>query len=160
MKRRCEGYFTFLIFLLAMAVPAAPAYAKANFSGEWKLNVAKSDFGPIPAPSKRTDKITHEDPKLKSTVSSSNPNGDRTYELNYSTDGTETSNEIGGNASKSVAKWEGDALVIDTKGTFGGGEIQFHDKWTLAQDGKTLTIDRHIKASQGEIDTRFVFEKQ
>jgi hypothetical protein len=35
--------------------------AKPNFSGTWKLNTGKSDFGAMPAPDTRTGKITHED---------------------------------------------------------------------------------------------------
>ena len=160
MRRRFEGYFTFLVFVAATLISASQALAKPNFSGEWKLNVSKSEFGPIPAPDKRTDKITHQDPKLKSTISSSGQGGDITYDMNYSTDGGETSNDIRGNTMKSVAKWEGDTLVIQSKVKFGDNDIEFRDKWTLSEDGKTLTVNRHIKAAQGEVDTKVVFEKQ
>ena len=69
-----------VIALLAMTFLAAQAQAATNFSGEWKLNVSKSDFGAMPAPDSRTDKIAHEDPDLVERVkmcrkgpSSSNP---------------------------------------------------------------------------------------
>src|SRR5277367_4263573 len=52
----------FSIFLLGSArqVQAAP-----NFSGDWKMNIAKSDFGPVPAPEVLTRAIKHTDPALE-----------------------------------------------------------------------------------------------
>ncbi len=145
-----------LVFLLA----ASAAQAKPNFGGEWKLSTSKSDFGPLPAPNSRTDKITHEDPSLKITISQSGQNGDVTYDMRYSTDGKETTNEIRGNAVKSTSQWDGETLVVDSKANFGGNDISLKDRWTLSEDGKTLTINRHLAASQGEADQKLVFEKQ
>jgi hypothetical protein len=159
-NRRIERFVTFLSLGLAVLALASRADAKPNFGGEWKLNVSKSEYGPMPAPNKRTDKITHEDPKLKITTSQSGQNGDFTFDLNYSTDGKETSNDIRGNAAKSTAKWDGDALLIETKANFQGNDVTLKDKWMLSDDGKTLTINRHIVASQGELDTKMVLEKQ
>ena len=55
----------FPLALLTLAFGMAHAQAKPNFTGTWKVNVAKSDFGAMPAPDSRTDKITHEDTDLK-----------------------------------------------------------------------------------------------
>ncbi len=59
--------------VVAAAKPSAPAPsaggAKPNYSGTWKLNAAKSDFGPIPGPDSRTDVIEHNDPALKVSTS-------------------------------------------------------------------------------------------
>lgn len=136
------------------------AYAKPNFAGNWKLNTAKSDFGQFPAPSSMTQKIAHEDPSLKSAVKMATDNGDFEFESTYSTDGKETTNAFGPNEMKSVAKWEGDTLVIQTKGQFGDSEVAIQDKWEISEDGKTLTIHRHFVSSQGEMDQKLVLEKQ
>jgi hypothetical protein len=156
--RRIGRLGTFLLF--ALVAMWNTAQAKPNFTGEWKLNLSKSEFGPIPAPNSRTDKITHEEPNVKVSTSSSTPNGDFTAELKYTTDGKESTNEIRGNTIKSSAKWEGDALVINSKGSFGGNDLTITDKWTLSEDGKTLTIGRHFVSSQGELDQKVVMEKQ
>jgi hypothetical protein len=136
------------------------AQAKPNFSGDWKLNTSKSEFGPMPAPESRTDKIAHNDPNLKVTTTQSGPNGQGTVELKYTTDGAESTNEIRGNPMKSTSKWDGDTLIISTKGSFGGNDITFDDKWSLSGEGKVLTISRHIKAPQGELDQKLVLDKQ
>jgi hypothetical protein len=81
------------------------------------------------------------------------------FELNYLTDGTETTNTVGPMEAKSVAKWEGEALVIDTKLNAGGTDITMKSKWTLSEDGKLLTNAAHLTTPQGEMDLTQVFEK-
>ncbi len=157
--RRVRGFAPFLIFCAVLAL-ALRADAKPNFSGSWKLNVAKSDFGPMPAPEKRTDRVSHEDPALKVSTTQVGQQGEFSYELAYKTDGTESVNSLRGNEFKSVAKWEGDKLVINTKGSFGGNEFTSKSTWTLAPDGKTITIESHFSSSMGEGDTRQVFDKE
>src|SRR5579862_3139667 len=130
----------------------ANAQAKPNFSGIWKVNVAKSDFGALPAPDSRTDQITHQDPDLKVHVSQSGQMGDITYDAIYTTDGKEASNTINGNVFKSTIKWDGDNLAVDTKGSFNGNEFTAKDRWTLSEGGKTMTVQRHLASSMGETD--------
>jgi hypothetical protein len=139
---------------------ALAAYTKPNFTGDWKLNTAKSDFGQFPAPSSMTQKVTHDDPSLKAAVKMATDNGDFEFESTYSTDGKETTNTFGPNEMKSVAKWEGDTLTIQTKGQFGDSEVTIQDKWALSEDGKTITIQRHFASSQGEMDQKIVLEKR
>ena len=58
----------FAVCALAALLASGQAQANPNFSGEWKLNTSKSDFGPLPGPSTRTDKIAHVHPDLKITT--------------------------------------------------------------------------------------------
>ena len=58
------------LFVTAFATSMI-AQSKPNFSGTWKLNLAKSDFGPLPAPDSRTDVIDHNDPTMKINTSQS-----------------------------------------------------------------------------------------
>jgi ABC-type transport system substrate-binding protein len=151
----------FPLALLTLAFGMAHAQAKPNFTGTWKVNVAKSDFGAMPAPDSRTDKITHEDPDLKLHVAQSGQMGDMTYDAVYTTDGKESTNSINGNVFKSTVKWDGDDLSVDTKGSFNGMDVTIKDRWTLSEDGKTITVQRHLaSASMGETDQKVVFEKQ
>ena len=158
--RRMKHLSGFLLIGMLAVLATAQANAKPNFSGEWKLNASKSEFGPMPAPTSRVDKITHADPDLKVKTTQSGQNGDMSFEFTYSTDGKETTNELRGNATKSTAKWEGDTLVISTKASFQGNDITLTDKWMLSEDGKTLTVNRKITASQGEFELKSVMEKQ
>jgi hypothetical protein len=149
-----------LAALAVLALAALPVLAKPNFSGEWKLNVSKSSFGQMPAPSGMTNTITHEEPKLTSHVKQSGEMGEFEFDSSYTTDGKECSNDMFGNPVKSTLKWDGDTLVIDAKGQFGGNDFTMQDKWTLSDDGKTLTIVRLFKSSMGEGEQKLVFEKQ
>jgi hypothetical protein len=155
------SYTRFLAFVaILMLAVALPALAKPNFSGEWKLNISKSDFGPMPAPTSRVDTITHEDPKLKVATKQSSERGDFTSELNFTTDGKECVNDLRGNPMKSTLKWDGDTLILEGKGKFGENEFTMQGKWTLSEDGKTLTVKQHFASTMGEADSKLVFEKQ
>jgi hypothetical protein len=134
--------------------------AAPNLTGDWKLNVSKSDLGQMPAPNHLTQKITHNDPSLKVAVKQSSDNGDFEFEAAYTTDGKECVNTFGGNEARSVVKWDGDALRFETKGKFGDNDFSMKDKWTLSPDGKTLTIERHVSSGFGESDQKLVFDKQ
>jgi hypothetical protein len=146
--------------LIAAAIGLVQAQAKPNFSGTWKMNVGKSEFGPMPALDSRTDQITHEDPDLKDTTTQSGQMGEVTAELKYSTDGKETTNKIRGNEIKSTAKWDGDELVISGKGSFNGADVTLNDRWSISTDGKIITIVRHASTPMGDADQKFILEKQ
>lgn len=153
-------------FLLALSAIAGlmlgmgQAQAKPNLSGNWKLNVEKSEFGPIPAPSSMTVKIKHDEPKITMSVTQSGAQGDMSYDANYTTDGKESTNTIGPMDAKSKAHWEGDDLVVETKIDAGGSEIVIKGKYTLSEDGKTITNNSHLTTPQGELDLKQVMEKQ
>ena len=136
------------------------AMAKPNFSGSWKLNVSKSDFGQMPAPDSATYKIVHEDPKLRNSVKQSSQAGEFEFEASYTTDGKECVNQMFGNDFKSTLKWDGDALLIESTGHFGDNDITINEKWTLSEDGKTITIARTFKSAMGEGEQKVVLEKQ
>ncbi len=145
------------MLLLAMA---ALAQAKPNFTGDWKLNSEKSDFGPMPPPDSMSLKIDHEDPNLKVATTQSGAQGEMSYEAKYTTDGKESTNTIGPMEAKSIANWEGDNLLINTKLAGNGMDLELKSKWTLSEDGKHLTNTVHIVSPQGEFDLSYVFDKQ
>jgi hypothetical protein len=142
----------------AMTFLAAQSQAAANFSGEWKLNLAKSDYGPIQqfAPEFMLRTIKHDDPALQISTHSKGAQGETTTELKYTTDGKMAENK----GSKGAAKWDGDKLVIDWVRDVQGAEVNSHDVWTLSADGKMMTVSSHLTAPQGEFDIVYVFDKQ
>jgi hypothetical protein len=150
------------IMLAAMAFAALAAAAdKPNFSGQWALNVDKSNLGPMPPPASMTRKVDHSDPALTMTQAvTGGPQGDQTFTLKCTTDGKETSNEFMGTQAKTSATWEGENLVITMKADFQGTPITLVEKWSLSDGGKTLTDSTHIVAPQGEFDVTYVMEKK
>lgn len=150
---------SFFRFGALLALLVVSLFAKPNVSGDWKLNNSKSDLGPMPPPSSMTMKIAHDDPKLKVAVKQVGDQGEFEWEAAYTTDGKESKNEVRGNPSVSVVKWAGDALVLDTKAKWEDNELTINDKWTLSEDGKTLTVERKFSSSMGEMQQKLVFEK-
>lgn len=142
------------------ALTATWALAAPNFTGSWKLNTSKSEFGQMPPPNSMTQTITHEEPKIKVAVKQSSDMGDFDYEREYTTDGQESTAEMRGNPVKSTVKWDGSILVVTTKGKFGDNDFTMVDRWSLSEDGKTLTVNRHFSSDMGEMDNKLVLEKQ
>jgi hypothetical protein len=135
--------------------------ATPDISGNWKLNPAKSEFGQFPAPGSMTQKVTSADGKITVDMKMAGEQGEFATNSTYTTDSKESTNAgFGGGETKSTAKWDGDALVIDTKGAFGDNAFTMKDKWTVSADGKVLTIARHFSSGMGEMDQKMVFDKQ
>jgi hypothetical protein len=143
------------VSLLGTAAQAAPA----NLSGEWKLNLAKSNFGRFPAPLSITRKIVQDGVNLTMTIVQKGPQGEVTSQLAYTTDGKPATNKVQGGESKGSAQWIGDKLMIESSREVQGATLTQKDIWTLSADGKTLTIDSHVTLPNGEFDIQQVFEK-
>lgn len=137
------------------ALMAVPLAAAPNFSGNWVLNLAKSEYGQFPAPEVMTRHIQHKDPALSMSTYQKGAQGEVTTELKYSTDAKPAVN----GENKGSAHWEGNKLVIETSREFQKTQLTQREEWTLSADGKTLTIVTHVKLPNGEFDVKQVFEK-
>src|ERR1044071_4349740 len=74
----------------AQEKPNTPAPVKPNYSGTWKLNLAKSDYGPVPAPESQMYTIEHKEPSIKISVEQKGgARGDIKFTLDLTTDGKE-----------------------------------------------------------------------
>jgi hypothetical protein len=149
-----------ITFVIALSLVSVSAQIKPDYSGTWKLNVAKSDFGILGGPTSRTDVITHKDPSLLISATAEGAQGKQEAKINYTTDGKEAMNKIGDREIKSTLKWAGSSLVINSKFIYNDADVVGEDNWTLSADGKTLTITRHFTSSLGDADQKFVLEKQ
>jgi hypothetical protein len=145
--------------VLALAAISWAADTHPDFSGTWKADIAKSDFGPMGGPDEQTNVIEHKDPKLKITTTTKGGQRAGTSENNYMTDGTESVNKCGQQDVKTVAKWDGSKLVMSTKLNAQGMDVTVTATYELATDGKTMTISSAISTPQGEFNTKVVFNK-
>lgn len=150
------------VALICLAALSSSAFlaAKPNFSGEWVMNATKSDFGPIPAPTKMVRTIKHEDPELQIKNQQSGAQGEITSELKYTTDGKEVTNTTRGGEVKGTCKWDGDALVIESKRTIQSMEITQADRWSMGADGKSMKVESTLKTPQGDFNITIAFDKQ
>jgi hypothetical protein len=154
---------TILVCVLVVASASAllRGAGKSNFSGSWKLDLAKSNLGPLPPPSSMTEKIEHHDPDLTvRTIVVGGPQGDLNYQAKYTTDGKESRNQFGDQTARSVMTWDGEDLVVTTKANFGGGDVTIKGRWSLSSDGKTLKQVSNVTSAQGTFETTYVFEKE
>jgi hypothetical protein len=155
-----KSLFAMCLFAAALAT-TAPAADKPNFSGDWKLNAAKSTLGPMPAPTSYTRKVTHAEPSITiDDTQTGTAVGDQHDTRTYSTDGKEISYQANGADVKSAATWDGDALQINSKASIQGTDILIKGKMTLGDGGKTLRDAVHITTPQGDLDITLVFDKQ
>jgi hypothetical protein len=148
-----------VLVLCGGAILAGPS--RPDFSGTWKLNLTKSNLGPLPPPSAMTIAIVQKYPELEvNTKISGGPEGDLDYDATYATDGKETVNRLGGHDARSKAHWEGSTLAVETRADFGGGDVDVRSRWALSEGGKVLNQSAHITTPQGSFDPTYVFDKQ
>ncbi|HEY1759913.1 MAG TPA: hypothetical protein VGG72_31370 [Bryobacteraceae bacterium] len=147
-------------FLLATLLLSS-AFAAPNLTGDWKLNLAKSQYGLMPAPVEVTRKIKMDGISLSMSTYTKSAQREGTTELRYTTDGKVCVNKVSNGEAKGTARWEGGALIIESSQQNGPAEIKSRESWSLSSDGRTLTILTHLTIpQQGEIDVKQVFEKQ
>lgn len=145
-----------LIGILVLGI----SFGGTDFSGNWKLDLDKSDFGQMPAPYDMTYTIKHSEPEISVEWMFDGEWGTLDGESKYSTDGKPVMNAFGQMEMESTAKWDGAVLKVHSTGDFGGGEMSFDDEWILSADGKTLTIKRTISSGMGDGTQTIVFAKQ
>src|SRR5579863_8979747 len=126
--------------LLLASLLALPLAAAPNFSGDWILNLTKSQYGQFPAPEIMIRKIQHKDPALSMSTYQKGAQGEVTTEVKYTTDGKPVVN----GENHGSAHWDGDKLVIESSREFQGTQLKQREVWTLSADGKTLTVAAHV----------------
>jgi hypothetical protein len=146
----------------AQAATAAPAAARPDFSGTYVLDSAQSEGQMVPP--KMTLKIAQAPAGLTVDRTITGPNGEVTSQVKYALDGSSSKNTInmGGNPVdiSTVVTWEGQSPVLTSSMQAGGNDAQIVEKWSLADGGKKLTLDRKISAGGQEFTNKLVLVKQ
>ncbi len=155
--------FSWSVAVIALALPAVAAYGQSqvpNLSGTWVLQSDKSDFGPMAAPSGRTDVIEHAEPRLtikRTVVFQGTPT---VSDLVYVVDGKPHKNTTAIGEMSSTLSWEGQTLVMVTILTTAAGQGTITDRFSLSADGKTMTVGRTLSSEGQDVPQRMVFAKQ
>ncbi len=168
---------TLSALVLCLGLVAFAAEGKADLSGTWALDKAKSDpirmgrggpgGGGGQAPNIDITLVIKQTDNELNVTRKVNFNGqDRSVEQKFSLDGSENTNTaaMGRGELKSKTKWKKDKLV--TEGTQqvstpnGDFEIGMIEEYSLSEDGKVLTIKTTRSSPQGENTSKQVFNKQ
>jgi hypothetical protein len=143
--------------VVAAALVSGQAAAKPNFTGEWTMNAARSNFGAFPAPTTLTRTIKHDEPSITIIEHQVAAMGEQSATRKYVTDGTPTTFEAQGTTVPTSAKWAENALLVVSSVEALG--MSFNDRMTLSADGKTMTSVVRISSPQGEVEMTVVFDR-
>jgi hypothetical protein len=157
-----------LTLAVALVAPAVVDAQKADFSGSWTFDEAKSDPARAPGgggpgggrmgggtPSKLVIKQTGAELTVERTL----PNGSETAV--YKLDGSESTNKTGTGQSKVKAVWEGANLVLTGKQAVStpAGEFEIDTKDVYTVTGNVLTVTTTRTTPRGDITRKLVFNK-
>ncbi|MEW6455821.1 MAG: hypothetical protein AB1410_03785 [Acidobacteriota bacterium] len=162
MKRLILSIF-FLISLCWLILYTQPK--KPDLSGTWLLNKTESQLSGMMIPDNIEMVISHQEPKINIQKIIYVMGQERTQNLSYITDGSETKSEgPRGGTRISKSHWEGEKLIVESTMTVSTprGEFTSESKetWALSSDGKTLTIDIITKNPRGESTQKQIFNKK
>ena len=153
---------TLLAITPAVARAQATQAAHPDYSGSYVLDPAQSEGQMVPQ--KMTLKIAQAPTGLTLDRTMTSQMGESTSQMKYAIDGTASKNTLnmGGNPVdvSTVVTWEGDSPVLTSSMKFGENDAQSIEKWSLADGGKKLVLDRKISAGGQEFTNKLVLVKQ
>jgi hypothetical protein len=144
-----------LAVMTAVVLPfAARAQMKADFSGTWTLDAARSD-APMGRGGAGGGGRGPAGPLVIKQTAAEIVIGPATYKL----DGSPSVNEGRGGQVTSTAKWDGAKLVIETTRDIQGMTITTKEVRSLSADGKDMTVETAISTPQGDQNRKQVYTK-
>lgn len=160
---------TFCLMLVLFALIATPASVTRGFAGTWMLDKSRST-GLMPDMEQTMD-VVHDGDTIIVETRIKAKEDNQTINDSYVVDGQEKEfvpqgpNGLKGRGVR-VIKWldRGQAFEIDEESTFNtsqgpaGGHIT--RKWSVSEDGATLTIESMFKGPRGETQTKRVFVRK
>ncbi|PYT24857.1 MAG: hypothetical protein DMG58_25355 [Acidobacteria bacterium] len=127
------------------AAAALIAQTRPDFSGVWQLNKEKSNVDV----STTWMRIQQSTPEFTVNLRAMHGGQEENQTMRFGQE--ESSNSMHGAPMKSHAAWDGNTLVITPIAMFGTKPLRMTDRWSLGDDGKTLTfVERHQFDSEPE----------
>src|SRR5262244_2780425 len=145
-----------LALLVVLALTATLAYSADNFSGTWKLNVAKSKFSPGPGPKSNMQKIEAVEGGMKVVVDGENAEGKKTHnDYTVKFDGKDypehpmVDGKPNTNGADAISVKKIDDYTYETTAKQ-KGKVLVVTKNVVSKDGKTRTATATGKNAQGQ----------
>jgi hypothetical protein len=165
--RRMVWLVVALVSLAGMGWSQKKAGAKPNLTGEWKLNVAASDFGDVPPPTRQTEVVTQAGDELAIAITMEREEMKQNYTLRFQAGGAEMPLAKGSFPEDAPfrilsvkGEWQGAVLVVSARLSFEGSEGTLTSSYALSADGKVLRKTSHVVMEAGTFDTKTVYDKQ
>ncbi len=140
--------------------PAVQKAAKPDFSGTWKLNLAKSKLE-IPPPDSSTFQIAHKEPAFhlqRTHVFQGTPHN---LALELTTDGREVIHRVASGREVHIRLlWQGDRLVFDSFWFEAGAKTTNVVTYSLSGDAKVFTADQRVSGPKDRRHNLWVFDRQ
>jgi hypothetical protein len=174
MRRSLSASLLAALLTLSLSVAAAGDDKKKvkshpDFSGTWRLDHSKSDFGAFEdkplAKADSTLVVEHRDAELKIKRTLSLNGQEEVKEFVYYTDERGETNQatLGVGEVKSKTKWDGDRVVSEAKvvrkSQTGPYELNVTQRWQVSSDGKTLTNTTNISNQMGAQQVKLVYRR-
>jgi hypothetical protein len=150
--------------LLALVLTGALAFAQAAdpWAGTWKFDAAKSKLhGPAPKEETVTSQGTGPGRDIvKYSIRGTAADGTPIEEsFDGKSDGQPYPMTAGGKEVAKISYHRDSANQYSSQGTGADGATTSATV-TLSKDGKTITVQEHVKGTQGEFDQTIVYNKQ
>lgn len=145
-------------FISIIGLSASVTYAQsaADFSGEWKLNQARSEISKQLTPPEIYRKVDQSAASV--TVWARSGEGATPRSLLYPLDGRTEVRNADGLSYSTQTKWEGSVLMANTLVGGAGGSYTIMERWKRSANGSTLTIRRNVVDARGETESTLVYE--
>jgi len=127
-----------------------------DLSGVWELNLEKSVLKG-PSPRRMTVTVEHDEPNISQHIRSIRTDGTEQLQSVKFTVGTEEVNSIRGVPLRTLARWEGKELVVESWMKMTEREFHFKDYWSVSDDGRTLTMAHRDDDLAGQVS---ILQKQ
>lgn len=151
------------VVIAVCALSATVVYGQKtpNFSGKWKMNIEKSQFGGMPRPDSAEYTIRHDGASLSFNFTQDG----KTSHLDFVTDGQERVTESTPDAEVLTRVfWAGPVLTFESRSKARPAHavepLRWTSRWQLADDGKSFSMSRHFVTPDGELDQSLIFDRQ
>ena len=156
-----------VLALVGVGLAQGKPGAKPNLTGEWKLNVAASDFGDVPPPTRQSEVVTQAGDEFAIAITIEREEMKQNYTLRFQVGGAEMPLAKGSFPEEAPfrilgvkGEWQGSVLLVTQRVSFQGAEGVVTAKYSLSADGKVLRKTTHVAMDAGAFDTKTVYDRQ
>ena len=140
------------VFFCGLVLTGTVLAADPPFTGKWQLDESKSELRGLPE--KPPASLTLD---LQGSAMSCEDAGGK---CSFTIDRKESRVQDADGSRSRVAKWEGDAIILNTIVLKRGGQHSEVDRWSVSRDGSTLRIRRQVVALHGQAESLLVYTRE